>query len=376
VRRLSDTIARLKALKTAVAPTGAADRLVDLDGFGPNPGALRARCHVPDALAPGAALVVVLHGCTQTAAGYDHGSGWSEIADRHGFALLYPEQAAGNNPARCFNWFSPDDTRRGGGEAMSIHRMIAAMTDAHDIDPGRVFVTGLSAGAAMAVAMLATYPELFAGGAIVAGLPYGCASSVPEALDRMRGHGLPAAAELEARVRSAAPHAGPWPTLSVWHGDADHTVRPTNADAIVEQWRALHRLPARPAVEERVGGHARRAWVDAAGREVVEAWTVAGMGHGTPIDTGPGGCGASGPFMLDVGLSSTQRIAHRWGLAPAPADAASGRAPAEARPRPARQGAAARPNRAGDARRPPRPEPESGVQKVIEDALRAAGLMR
>jgi poly(hydroxyalkanoate) depolymerase family esterase len=219
VRNLTDTISRLASnkerMRKAASPgfTGE-DRLTDLAHFGSNPGALRARYYVPATLGPRPALVVVLHGCTQTAAAYDHGAGWSHLAERHGFAVLYPEQRRENNPNLCFNWFQPHDTARGSGEAQSIRQMIAALTDAHDIDPGKVFVTGLSAGGAMAASMLATHPEIFAGGAIIAGLPHGAASTVPEAFDRMRGHGLPDATQLQHRLRIASNHAGPWPAIA------------------------------------------------------------------------------------------------------------------------------------------------------------------
>jgi poly(hydroxyalkanoate) depolymerase family esterase len=116
-------------------------------------------------------LVVALHGCTQTAADYDHGSGWTRLADRYGFAVLFPEQQRANNPNNCFNWFLPSDTRRSHGEAFSIRQMIERVITDHGVDRRRVFVVGLSAGGAMTSAMLATYPDLFAGGAIIAGLP-------------------------------------------------------------------------------------------------------------------------------------------------------------------------------------------------------------
>ncbi|MDO9487993.1 MAG: PHB depolymerase family esterase, partial [Sphingomonadaceae bacterium] len=334
-------------------------RLRPFDDFGLNPGALTAKSYVPDTLSPRSALVVVLHGCTQDADGYDHRSGWSELADRHGFALLYPEQPRSNNPAGCFNWFAAQDISRGSGEAMSIHQMIESAIERHEIDPRRVFVTGLSAGGAMAVAMLAAYPELFAGGAIIAGLPYATATSVPEALDRMRGHRLPAAPALEASVRGASDFTGPWPTLSVWQGDADRTVDAVNAEAILAQWRGVHGLSETPHVSEAIDGATRRAWRDEAGREVIEAWSIAGMGHGTPIDAGPDGVGTAGPYMLDVGLSSTQHIAAHWGLIPPQ--------PLVARRRAARQPAAA------PRRQPPAaaalPTAADGVGKVIEDAL-------
>jgi len=136
--------------------------LVEITGFGSNPGALRMLTHVPDGLPAGAALIVVLHGCSQTAAAYDHGAGWSQLADRHGFAVLLPEQGRGNNANLCFNWFHPGDTARGEGEALSIREMIGHMAAAHVIDPARVFITGLSAGGAMAAALLAAYPRGYA----------------------------------------------------------------------------------------------------------------------------------------------------------------------------------------------------------------------
>ena len=205
----------------------AADRLQDLSAFGSNPGALRARLHVPARLSERPALVVVLHGCTQTAAGYDHGSGWSRLADRHGFVLLYPEQDRANNANLCFNWFEPGDIARGAGEALSIHQMIEAAVATHVIDRDRVFITGLSAGGAMASVMLATYPGTFAGGAIIAGLPYGCASSVQEAFGAMRARGARRPDALAALVRHASGHQGPWPTISVWHGTRDGPWRRT-----------------------------------------------------------------------------------------------------------------------------------------------------
>src|SRR6478736_1551839 len=156
--------------------TGAAGntttRLRENFGFGSNPGNLRMFVYRPPTLADNPALVVVLHGCTQSAASYDLGAGWSTLADRYGFVLLLPEQTSANNPKTCFNWFLPGDTRRDRGEALSIRQMIEKTIGAHGIDRKRVYVTGLSAGGAMTAAMLATYPEVFAAGAIIAGLPY------------------------------------------------------------------------------------------------------------------------------------------------------------------------------------------------------------
>jgi poly(hydroxyalkanoate) depolymerase family esterase len=370
MRRLSDTIDRLSAMRDAISrfqPDNGAGRLTALDGFGSNPGALRGWLHVPDRLAASPALVVVLHGCTQTAAGYDNGSGWSRLADDHGFVLLYPEQQRGNNPNACFNWFNPEDTARDGGEALSIRQMIAAVVARHGIDPARVFVTGLSAGGAMTSAMLATYPEVFAGGAIIAGLPYGSASGVVQALDRMRGHGAVDAAALGDVVRRASPHRGPWPTVSIWHGGSDATVHFSNRDAIVAQWRDVHHVAAVPAQVDTVDGIPRRRWQDGDGRVVIEEFSIAGMGHGTPLATGTADdYGAVGAFMLDAGISSTCHIAAFWGLIDdVPGVAATTiKHPSSDAVRPTPQPAAAPVSR------------PSSVGQVIDDALRAAGLVR
>lgn len=374
---LSETIARLTAARGMGRASTQASRLSELAGFGSNPGALKAYAYLPDVLPPSAPLVVVLHGCTQTAADYDRGSGWSQLADRHGFALLYPEQQRANNPNLCFNWFAPGDIRRDSGEALSIAQMVATMIERHALDRRRVFVTGLSAGGAMAAVMLATYPGIFAGGAIIAGLPFGCASTVPEALERMRGQGLPREAALQSAVRDASRHEGSWPTLSVWHGTQDRTVVPANGEAILSQWRGVHGLDAAPSETLAVSGHNRRIWRDAAGVARIEAFEIAGMGHGTPLDAGDG-VGAPRAFMLNAGISSTRHIAAFWQLSePVPA-VAKGRSRTETATN-AAMPTAAMPRQNGrplpDEPKPARPA-ASGPAKIIEDALRAAGLMR
>jgi poly(hydroxyalkanoate) depolymerase family esterase len=365
LRKLSDTIARLSAIRTmpsTAGPASSRDRLTDLDSFGINPGALRARTYIPENLPEDAPLVVVLHGCTQNAAAYDVGSGWSQLADRHGFALLFPEQTRANNPNLCFNWFQPEDTRRDGGEALSIRQMIGAMVEAHPIDPARIFITGLSAGGAMTSVMLATWPELFAGGAIIAGLPYGVAGTMPQAFDRMRGHGMPAERALADLVRAASPHEGPWPILSVWHGTADTTVSPANADAIVAQWRPLHGLHRTPTWQESIDGFPHRVWSDDAGVARIEEYCITGMTHGTPLATGGvDDVGEPTAYMLEAGISSTRHIAAFWGLTEAVVAQAPRLKPTVAH--------------AAERAQAPAAVPATGVGKVIEDALRAAGLM-
>jgi poly(hydroxyalkanoate) depolymerase family esterase len=375
---------------------GSRSPLIETTDFGSNPGALRMFSFAPDNLQPAPGLVVVLHGCGQTAAAYDMGAGWSTLAKHYGFALLMPQQQPFNNANGCFNWFNPEDTARGSGEAGSIRQMIARAVEDIGIDTQRIFVTGLSAGGAMTSVMLSTYPELFAAGAIIAGLPFGVATNVREALSGMYQSPPRAAGELGDLVRNASGHKGPWPKLSVWHGSADRTVHPGNADEIVKQWLDVHQLPPAPMSEGDVDGYPRQVWWNADGETVVESYTITDMAHGTPLGIGDNDerYGAQGAFLIEAGISSSYHIANFFGLtewirrskavlAETPAKAANGVPPAA-------------PSRADipdlakvlwpltTLSRPPQPTPEPreprrrgiDVGAVITRALTAAGLMK
>jgi poly(hydroxyalkanoate) depolymerase family esterase len=371
--------------------------LVETRGFGSNPGALKMFSFVPGSLQQPPALVVVLHGCGQTAAGYDLGAGWSTLAKHYGFALLMPEQQPSNNSNGCFNWFNPEDTARDSGEACSIRQMIARMAGDHKIDRHRIFVTGLSAGGAMTSVMLATYPELFAGGAVIAGLPFGVASNVREALNGMFQSPSRPAGELGDLVRNASQHKGPWPRISVWHGSADRTVNPANANEIVKQWLDVHHLPSTPMSAGAVDGYPRQIWWNADGETIVESYTITDMAHGTPLGTADNDerYGAQGAFLIEAGISSSYHIANFFGLTEwihqpkeivrevaKPAAPAASREAAKiipvAAPAPAQVPdlAAVLWPRTTLRRRPAPPRRAIDVGSVITRALTAAGLMK
>ncbi|MGV9568348.1 extracellular catalytic domain type 1 short-chain-length polyhydroxyalkanoate depolymerase [Streptomyces nigra] len=177
--RLAVLVTLLVALTAAVLTPGraAAASLQEVTGFGSNPGALRMFRYVPDGLPAGRPVVVALHGCTQNAAGYGTGSGWLQLADRWKFSVVLPQQQSANNLSSCFNWFQTGDIARGQGEAASIAQMVDRQLADTSGDASRVQVTGLSAGGGMTAVMMAAYPEKFAAGGIVAGLPYGCAQA-------------------------------------------------------------------------------------------------------------------------------------------------------------------------------------------------------
>jgi poly(hydroxyalkanoate) depolymerase family esterase len=371
--------------------------LVETAAFGSNPGGVRMFSFVPSHLQEPRALVVVLHGCGQTAAGYDLGAGWSTLAKRYGFALLMPEQQLSNNAQGCFNWFNPEDTARDSGEACSIRQMIARMVSDHKINQHRIFVTGLSAGGAMTSVMLATYPEMFAGGAVIAGLPFGVATNVREALNGMFQSRSRPAGELGDLVRNASHHKGPWPKISVWHGSADRTVNPANANEIVKQWLDVHQLRSAPMSEATVDGYPHQVWWNADGETIVESYTITDMAHGTPLGTADNDerYGAQGAFLIEAGISSSYHIASFFGLTDwrhrprevaKPAASTASKEPAKTIPAVAAQPAPVPDlaevlwplttvNRRPQPPRSPRPR-AIDVGGVITRALTAAGLMK
>jgi dienelactone hydrolase len=194
--------------------------------------------------------------------------------------------------------------------------MIERMVRDHCIDRRRVFIVGPSAGGAMTAAMLAAYPEAFAGGAIIAGLPYGCAATVHAAFEAMAQGPDLSPKQMGDLIRSASAQRGPWPKLSIWHGGADHIVNPRNAEQLVKQWTNVHGLSAEPDFVQQMRGHARRVWLDETGTDCIEANIISGMGHGVPLALGHGedhGAHASA-LHFDVGVDSSSQIAKFWGI--------------------------------------------------------------
>nr|AGS49305.1 esterase, PHB depolymerase [uncultured bacterium esnapd2] len=271
---------------TFLAPPASAATVRQITGFGSNPGALQMYEYIPDGLASGRPVVVALHGCTQDAT-YGQNAGWIELADRLRFTVVLPQQVTTNNFSKCFNWFQPLDIRRGSGEAESIAQMARrGIADASG-DPRRVYVTGLSAGGAMTSVMLAAYPDMFAGGGVVAGLPYGCAATVIEAYTCMNPGKDLTPRQWGDKVRDASTFSGARASVTVWHGTADYTVASANMRELSEQWTD-------------VGAP-------------VQTRSITGMGHGQPVAPAQG-CGRAGAYMLDVGVCAAAELSRTWGL--------------------------------------------------------------
>ncbi|MFG3657206.1 alpha/beta hydrolase family esterase [Streptomyces sp. NPDC047706] len=317
--RIAVLVTLLVALIAAVLTPGraVAASLQEVTGFGSNPGALKMYRYVPDGLPAGRPVVVALHGCTQNASGYGTQSGWTQLADRWGFSVVLPQQQSANNLSSCFNWFQTGDIARGQGEAASLAQMVDRQLADVSGDRARVYVTGLSAGGAMTAVMMAAYPEKFAAGGVVAGLPHGCAQAAGSPYVCMYVGATQTPKQWGDRVRAARPgYGGPWPVLTVLHGTADYTVKPVNMTDLVKQWTDVHGTDQTADVTDSVSGHPHQVFRDAGGRTVVETYALTGMGHGQPVDPGSGDeqCGAAGAYMLDVNLCAAYRLGHAWGL--------------------------------------------------------------
>ena len=244
------------------------------------PAGLRRTTRVP--------LLLALHGCAQNALDFAAGTRFNDLADKHKFIVVYPEQGVTHNGQRCWNWFRSAHQFRAQGEPAilaGIVRRVSQETSSWRIDTERMYVAGISAGGAMAVVLAATYPELFAAVGVHSAPPYRSASSPVDALAAMQGHTRQP--HMEAVATAAMP------PMIVFQGTADSTVRSVNAQRIADQWVAFHdhgsadRLgkprnasmsPGRPVSARSRRGYQVSRWYSG-GRKVLEVWIVNGLGH-------------------------------------------------------------------------------------------------
>ena len=214
-------------------------------------------------------LIVMLHGCRQTPDDFARGTGMNALAEEFGFLVLYPAQSRNAHLSRCWNWFKRDNQARGAGEPALIASLTRHVMVEHSVDPAKVSVAGLSAGASAALIVATAYPDIFAAVGVHSGLAVGAAYDTASAARAMQG-GNPG-------VR----HDGQMPTI-IFHGDADRVVNPRNgrfvATRALEPYTNLDRTEKTGRV---VDGHefTRTVHRVGKGRPYTEQWVVHGSGH-------------------------------------------------------------------------------------------------
>jgi len=213
-------------------------------------------------------LVVMLHGCNQSPDDFAAGTRMNERAEQQMFLVAYPAQTASANPSRCWNWFNGRDQQRDLGEPSLIAGLTRRVMEEFPVEPGRVYVAGLSAGGAAAAIMGATYPDLYAAIGVHSGLACGAARDISSAFAAMRDGGYRTDAS-SARTRTTVP-------TIVFHGDRDTVVSPVNGDQVIAQATPDSGLVT---TVDRGAGYTRTIQADRTGRSVLEHWTLEGVGH-------------------------------------------------------------------------------------------------
>jgi poly(hydroxyalkanoate) depolymerase family esterase len=225
-------------------------------------------------------LVVMLHGCTQSPDDFAAGTQMNELAEEQTFLVVYPAQTQSANVSKCWNWFNAADQQRDQGEPALIAGITRQIMRDFSVEPGRVYVAGLSAGGAAAAIMGSAYPELYAAVGVHSGLACGAARDMPSAFAAMRQGGAPH-------------HSGtkqPVPTI-VFHGDRDTTVNPVNGDQVIAQSKAGSDLRSTVSRGQAPGGisYTRTVECDDSGHPILEHWVLHGAGHawsgGSPSGT-------------------------------------------------------------------------------------------
>ena len=221
-------------------------------------------------------LVVMLHGCSQSADDFAAGTRMNHLAEEQGFLVLYPEQSRSANLQKCWNWFKPEDQQRDGGEPSLIAGATREVMRTYAIDPRRVYVAGLSAGGAAAAIMGAAYPDLYAAVGVHSGLACGAASDMPSAFVAMRQ-----GATMEPQSGRRPDAQARVVSTIVFYADLDSTVHPRNGDQVIAQAAPDDGLQTEVLRDRVPGGHAytRTVHRDRDGRVLHEQWLVHGSGH-------------------------------------------------------------------------------------------------
>lgn len=295
----------------------AQNELKQVFDFGTNPGKLKLYLFEPTMKPQNCPLVIVLHGCSQTAENVAKLSSWNELAEKNNFMVAYPEQSFWNNPNLCFNWFEKNDNQRGKGEMESIKQMIDFLISNYSINKKRVFIYGLSAGACMTDIMLCNYPTLFHSGAILAGVPFQPDLSSSELVSTLLQPSKKTSEELGNPILKLNPENKLFPQVIIFQGQNDIIVHPKNGDALVKQWTFIHSIDSIPISKiDNFNGNKDIHRLQYGEQKQVIYYEINHLGHQIMVDPGEKAKegGKTGLFAVDKDFFSTYWIAYEFGL--------------------------------------------------------------
>jgi len=294
--------------------------LTEIKNFGNNPGNLKMFVHsfpATDTLKK--PLVVVLHGCAQNTEDVAVLTGWNKIADINSFTVLYPQQKMTNNPNRCFNWFMKHDIEKGKGECESIYQMISFAIENYNIDSNRIFVTGLSAGAAMSMVMISVHPALFNYAAVFAGGAYKIAMNPYDGTKVLLGKRNITQQKLKDYVRLQNPdYNKDYPGLIIYQGLNDPVVNHRNAYDIIRQWTGINNIDTIADKTETsylgIEDITRIEYNDSTGDTKIIFYEINNLGHRLLVKPGEkeNEGGRTGLFGADKGFHSTWQTAKEF----------------------------------------------------------------
>ena len=265
------------------------------------------------------AVVLILHGCSQSAADIYTIADWDKLAKKNDFIVLYPQQKITNNVSQCFNWMLEGDVNKS-GECLSIYNMMRYAIDSMHIDSSRIFLYGVSAGACMSEVLCANYPWLINKAAICAGIPYR-AGTGSDAFKLFGKTQVKEAKEWGDLVRKQNPaYTGKYPGIILMHGTADFVADYGYTSELVKQWTNVHQVSEKAKLTDSTytGNKKveRTVYGDKKNSEAIVYYKIKGMGHKIPVDIGIGEKqgGKDKLFSEDIDFFSTYYIAKDFGL--------------------------------------------------------------
>ncbi len=294
-------------------------KLVQINDFGINKGNLEMYIYKPEISEGKLPLVVMLHGCAQTATEIAEQSGWNTLADSNKFMVIYPQQKVENNLNKCFNWYEEMDISKNDGESDTVKEMIQYAIQNYDIDPSKIFISGMSAGGAMSNVLLANYPDLFDSGAMLSGIPFKAANDLATAYAAMQGKVEKTNEEWVASIsNNNLNYEGKYPKVVIFHGVDDPFVNVKNAEIIEIQWKGIHKIETDSTVISEFNGNSditKTIYVKN-NCPVIVKYEIDNLGHAMAVDPGTekqqGGNVAR--FAVDKNFHTTYWSAKFFGL--------------------------------------------------------------